>query len=117
MDLSDLTPQQAQELAERLRPTLGYLVRLTNRMQQRGWAANDPAYAAAWAARDAMHELCVRLHYVTRAGHAGIPMPVRAAEAQVAEAQVAAPEVVERMPWGARGLRPDPPGDGGEEEA
>lgn len=75
MHLSDLTPQQAEQLAERLRPTMGYLVRLTNRMQQRAWSATDPAYLAAWAARDALHELCVRLHYVTRAGHAGAPAP------------------------------------------
>ena len=63
MELSDLSPEQARELAERLSPMLGYLTRLTNRMQQRGWRADDPAYRAAWAARDALHELTVRLHY------------------------------------------------------
>ena len=41
MDLSDLTPRQAQALAARLAPSLGYLVRLTNRMQQAGWRADD----------------------------------------------------------------------------
>ena len=50
----------------RLSRRLGYLTRLTNRMQQRGWRADDPAYRAAWAARDALHELCVRLHYQSR---------------------------------------------------
>ena len=63
MELSDLTPQQAQALAARLAPSLGYLVRLTNRMQQTGWRADDPAYVAAWKTRDTLHELCVRLHY------------------------------------------------------
>ena len=71
MDLSDLTPQQAHELAQHLRLTLGYLVRLTNRMQQRGWSAADPAYAAASKARDAVHELCVHLHYRGTGMHSG----------------------------------------------
>ena len=47
VDLSHLTPQQAQELSARIVPELGYLVRLTSRMQQRGWKADDPAYVAA----------------------------------------------------------------------
>ena len=66
MDLSDLTPAQARALAEHVAPILGYLVRLTNRMQQAGWKADDPAYVAAWQARDALHELRVRLHYRSR---------------------------------------------------
>jgi hypothetical protein len=32
-------------------------------LQKRAWRANDPAYATAWKARDALHELMVRLHY------------------------------------------------------
>ena len=63
MDLSDLTPHQARDLANRLQPMLGYLTRLTNRMQHRGWAANDEAYRAAWNARDGLHDLMVRLRY------------------------------------------------------
>ena len=63
MELHELTPEQAHALAERVAPALGFLVRLTNRMQQRGWRADDPAYVAAWRARDALHELSVRLHY------------------------------------------------------
>ena len=66
MDLSDLTPEQSRALAERLGRQLGYLTRLTNRMQQCAWRADDPAYRAAWKARDALHELCVRLHYQSR---------------------------------------------------
>ena len=64
--MSDVTPQQAKALDDRLRPVLGYLVRLTNRMQERGWRATDPAYQSAWAARHALHELCVRLHAASR---------------------------------------------------
>ena len=63
MKLTDLTPDQARDLATRLSRQLGYLTRLTNRMQQCAWQASDPAYQAAWKARDALHELCVRLHY------------------------------------------------------
>ena len=74
MDLSHLTPRQAQELSARLVPALGYLTRLTNRMQQRGWRSDDPAYLAAWKARDALHELTVRLHY-QRQGNPGASTP------------------------------------------
>ena len=42
---------------------LGYLTRLTDRIQKRGWKASDPAYVAAWKARDGLHELVVRLRY------------------------------------------------------
>jgi hypothetical protein len=76
VDLADLTPKQAADLADRLGPMLGYLTRLTNRMQQRGWDANDTAYLAAWRARDELHELCVRLRYAGRGpGRAGNPAP------------------------------------------
>jgi hypothetical protein len=63
VDLSDLTPAQADALAQRLAPMLGYLVRLTDRMQKRGWHAHDPVYRDAWAARHALHELTVRVRY------------------------------------------------------
>ena len=32
-------------------------------MQKRGWRANDRVYREAWAARDALHELTVRVRY------------------------------------------------------
>jgi hypothetical protein len=41
VDLSDLTPAEANALAERLAPMLGYWVCLTDRMQKRGWQADD----------------------------------------------------------------------------
>ena len=74
MDLSSLTPQQTADLANRLAPMLGYLTRLTDRMQKRGWKSSDPAYVAAWAARDAVHELHVRVRYASCGpGTAGKP--------------------------------------------
>ena len=63
MDTSRLTPEQAAALAAKLAPMLGYLVRLTDRMQKRGWRSDDEAYRPAWRARNEMHELCVRLRY------------------------------------------------------
>jgi len=76
VDLSSLTPQQAKDLANRLQPMLGYMTRLTDRMQRRAWYAYDPAYVAAWKARDAMHELHVRLRYAACGlGCAGNPGP------------------------------------------
>lgn len=79
MDLSDLTPEQAARIGERIVPMLRYLSRLTDRMQQRGWSGNDPLYVRAWEARDALHELRVRLHYHSlgpgTAGNAGQPTP------------------------------------------
>jgi len=71
VDLSSLTPEQAAELDRRLGPMLGYLTRLTNRMQKRGWNSTDRVYARAWEARDALHEVCVRLHYAS----CGLAMP------------------------------------------
>jgi len=76
VDLSSLSPQQAAELGRRLGPMLGYLVKLTDRMQKCGWDSTDRVYARAWQARDALHEVCVRLHYASCGpGHAGNPGP------------------------------------------
>ena len=63
MDTNDLTPKQAAALEERLGPMLGYLVRLTDRMQKQRWSPDDVAYRAAWRARNDLHELLVRLRY------------------------------------------------------
>jgi len=41
VDLSDVTPAEANALAERLAPILGYMVRLTERMQKRGVCVRD----------------------------------------------------------------------------
>lgn len=76
MDTTDLTPEQAADLARRLSPMLGYLVRLTDRMQKRGWSPDDAAYRSAWRARDELHDLCVRLRYHA-VGSPGITPPPR----------------------------------------
>ena len=61
MDVSNLTPEQATELAARLAPTLRYLSALTERMDATHWRPNDPAYEAAWRARKSLEEFTAAL--------------------------------------------------------
>ena len=63
MDSSQLTAAQAEALADRIGPMCGYLTRLRDRLQQRGWPGTDPLYADTSAAQDALH----RLHLTLRA--------------------------------------------------
>ena len=93
MDLSSLSPDQARDLDDRVGPMLGYLTRLTDRMQKRAWYAHDPVYVAAWEAQDTVHELHVRLRRASCGpGHAGNPAPP--------------PTPGERRPWGERECPP-----------
>jgi len=66
------TREQAQQIRESLRPSLGYLERLIARMQQAGFPANDPLLARALTARNAIHDLGMALHY---AGCNGVAKP------------------------------------------
>ena len=43
----------------------GYLTRLCDRMQKRGWPPSDPLYQEVRAAHDALHRLHVRLRYLS----------------------------------------------------
>jgi len=63
VDSSQLTAAQAEALADRIGPMCGYLTRLRDRLQQRGWPGSDPLYADTSAAQDALH----RLHLALRA--------------------------------------------------
>ena len=76
MDTPDLSPEQAAALAAKLSLMLGYLVRLTDRMQKQGWRSDDTTYRAAWRARDELHEVCVRLRYQA-VGNPGMSPPPR----------------------------------------
>src|SRR2546426_693650 len=60
-----LTREQAERLNESLRPTLGYLHRLCDRMNRVGFAPDDEVLRLAQAARDSLLELTVRLHYLS----------------------------------------------------
>jgi len=66
VDSSDVTPEQADALADRIGPMCGYVTRLTNRLQQRGWPGSDPLYVDARAAQDALHRLHLALRELER---------------------------------------------------
>jgi hypothetical protein len=59
VDSTDVTASQADSLADRVGPMLGYLTRLRDRMQKRAWTASDPLYIDMREAREAMHRLHV----------------------------------------------------------
>jgi hypothetical protein len=63
---SDLTPAQADTMANRVGPMCGYLTRLRDRLQQRGWPGSDPLYADTSAAQDALHRLHLALRELSR---------------------------------------------------
>ena len=60
---SKLTREQVERVQAAVRPMLGYVGRLAERMQKLGWDASDPAYKAAWAAYYELHTLNVHLQY------------------------------------------------------
>lgn len=69
MRSDDLT--DARALAERLRPMLGYLSRLTKRMEQERFPVDDELYLSARGAYNAMHDLTVKTHYLSCKGQTG----------------------------------------------
>ena len=70
-----LTHDHARRIGGRLRPTLGYLHRLTVRMSQTGLDVRDPKlYRLALAAEHALHALTVELHYQSCASGVGRPL-------------------------------------------
>lgn len=62
MDASQITPLQALQVYERLRPAFDYLVRLQRRMEQRGFDGNDRLYLEVKATRHDLQLLCKDLH-------------------------------------------------------
>ena len=56
---------KAKKIAESLQPSLGYLFRLHQRMEKRGFLPSDPYYQLVCRAYDAMHVLCVQTHYLS----------------------------------------------------
>ena len=71
MRSTDLTAKQAQALAERLRPMLGYLSRLTKRMEQERFLDDDELLLSAREAYNAVHDLTVKAHYLGCKGQTG----------------------------------------------
>ena len=66
MDSTDVTAAQADALANTVSPMLGYLTRLRDLLQQRGWPGSDPLYVDTAAAREAMHRLHLALRELAR---------------------------------------------------
>ena len=79
MRSNDLTADQAQTLAVRLRPMLGYLSRLTKRMEQERFPDDDELLLSAREAYNAMHDLTIKAHYLICKGQTGGP-PTRCGE-------------------------------------
>lgn len=65
MDGNQLTTAQARQLHAHLAPMLGYLNKLRSRMDENGFPRDDRLLLKITEARDAMHGLCVRVHYMT----------------------------------------------------
>ena len=73
MDADTLRPWQAMRMLDVLRPTLGYLSRLQSRMEKVGFLPTDPLYVGVRLEYDAMHSLCMDLHY--RSCQSGVGKP------------------------------------------
>src|SRR5436309_1144254 len=73
MDSSQLKTWQAKKLDDRLRPTLGYLFRLAQRMQKQGFPDNDKLYRLTVKSYEALHQLCVETHYLSCQSGVGQP--------------------------------------------
>ena len=71
MDADDLTTEQAARIREALVPSFGYLTKLCRRMEQTEFTPDDKLYRLAGEAQNAMHHLCVELHYRSCSGGVG----------------------------------------------
>jgi len=67
MDSHDLTREQVNLLIERLTPTVGYLTRLGERMDRRGFTG-DETRDKVRIAKNAMQDLVMTLRYVNTPG-------------------------------------------------
>lgn len=65
MDSDDITCAQAARIRTHTGPVLGYLLRLRERMDHRGFWNQDPFYKKVADACEAMHSLNVELHYMS----------------------------------------------------
>lgn len=64
MNSRDLTKAQANAVHEQLRPMVGHLHKLQDRMDQRGFPIDDELYLLVKKAREAMDELFIATHYL-----------------------------------------------------
>ena len=68
MDSGTIERWQAARLRDAVRPTLGYLYRLRERMTRVGFLPSDPLFQRVDRAYNAMHALFVELHYLSCEG-------------------------------------------------
>ena len=71
----ELQPQHAEQIREALLPSLRYLSRLKDRMQQVGFLPGDHLYRIVAQAHEAVHHLAIELHYRSCAGGVGRNAP------------------------------------------
>jgi len=71
MDANDLTTEQAAKIRAALVPTLSYLGRLRERMDKTGFTPDDKLRGLTSQAYNALHHLCVELHYLSCSGGVG----------------------------------------------
>jgi hypothetical protein len=65
VDSTKLRPWQAKALYPALRPALGFLHRLRERMEKRGFPPGDKLYRLTANAYEALHALSIELHHMS----------------------------------------------------
>ena len=65
MDHNQITTSQARQLHAKLAPMLRYLNRLRSRMDVNSFPRDDQLLLKVTVARDALHKVCVEMHYMT----------------------------------------------------
>jgi hypothetical protein len=65
MNRSDGKKWQAKRISEALFPATNYLIRLRQRMEQRGFQPDDPLYREVCAAYKALQRLGMSMHYLS----------------------------------------------------
>lgn len=68
MDSDSIQRWQAAKIHQALRPTVGYLYRLRERMQQVGFLPGDPLFERVCRAHEALQALFVEVHYLSSDG-------------------------------------------------
>lgn len=63
--MATITREQAAAVRDRLQPTIGYVVRLRERMGKVGFVPGDRLYDRVRAAQDALRDLLMELHYLS----------------------------------------------------
>jgi hypothetical protein len=71
VDSGHLKPWQPKLRCAALRPTLGYLYRLRDHMEKRRFPPAEKLLRLTATASEALHTLCVELHYMSCEGGVG----------------------------------------------